>query len=80
MLVRNDAAASWQRILSRIDIAGGTANEQREFYTAFYHAMLHPNVFSDADGRYRGYDQRVHRVPARGERVDRSRGSVRPRR
>lgn len=60
--VRNGATAQWQRILGRIAVAGGTAEEQREFYTALYHAMLHPNVYSDADGRYRGFDNKVHRV------------------
>jgi predicted alpha-1,2-mannosidase len=60
--VRNDATSQWQRMLGRIAIAGGTAEEQREFYTALYHGLLHPNVYSDADGRYRGFDNRVHRV------------------
>lgn len=60
--VRNAAAAQWQKVLQRVQITGGTGAEQREFYTALYHMLLHPNVFSDADGRYRGYDQHVHRV------------------
>jgi putative alpha-1,2-mannosidase len=30
------------------------------FYTALYHAMLAPNVYSDVDGQYRGMDQKVH--------------------
>ncbi len=30
------------------------------FYTALYHAMLAPNVYSDVDGQYRGLDQRIH--------------------
>ena len=32
------------------------------FYTALYHAMLAPNVYSDADGQYRGMDQKVHKA------------------
>ena len=62
--VKRDASASWNDLLGRIGITGGTVAEQREFYTAFYHAMLHPNLMDDADGRYRGYDARVHRVRA----------------
>lgn len=62
--VRSNAAAAWERVLDRIDVTGGTNDEQREFYTAYYHAMLHPNVFDDADGRYRGYDGNVHRARA----------------
>jgi len=34
--------------------------KQTIFYTALYHAMLAPNVYSDADGQYRGMDQKVH--------------------
>jgi predicted alpha-1,2-mannosidase len=30
------------------------------FYTALYHALLHPNVFSDANGQYIGGDGQVH--------------------
>jgi predicted alpha-1,2-mannosidase len=60
--VRNAALAAWQQMLSRVEIAGGTRDEQRQFYTALYHTMLHPNVISDADGRYRGFDGNVHRV------------------
>ena len=32
------------------------------FYTALYHVMLAPNVYSDADGQYRGLDQKVHKA------------------
>jgi len=34
--------------------------KQTIFYTALYHAMLAPNVYSDIDGQYRGMDQKVH--------------------
>jgi len=32
------------------------------FYTALYHAMLAPNIYSDVDGQYRGMDQKVHKA------------------
>jgi putative alpha-1,2-mannosidase len=35
-------------------------NKQVTFYTALYHTMLAPNVYSDVDGQYRGMDQKVH--------------------
>lgn len=62
--VRNDATSAWQRMLERIQIDGGTPGEQHFFYTALYHALLHPNVYSDVTGLYRGYDDKVHRVGA----------------
>jgi putative alpha-1,2-mannosidase len=34
--------------------------KQTIFYTALYHAMLAPNIYSDVDGQYRGMDQNVH--------------------
>jgi predicted alpha-1,2-mannosidase len=60
--VRAQAQQLWNGALGRIQIAGGTTAEQTTFYTALYHALLHPNVYSDADGTYRGFDGRVHRV------------------
>lgn len=32
------------------------------FYTALYHCMLAPNVYSDVDGQYRGLDKKVHKA------------------
>ena len=31
-------------------------------YTALYHSLLAPSVWSDADGRYRGPDDQVHKA------------------
>ena len=62
--VRNAALAAWQTMLSRVEISGGTPSEERQFYTALYHTMLHPNLVSDVDGRYRGFDGNVHHVKA----------------
>jgi predicted alpha-1,2-mannosidase len=55
--------AAWDSQLRRIAVHGGTAAEQRTFYTALYHSLLHPSRFDDADGRYLGFDGRVHSVP-----------------
>lgn len=60
--VRNATAAAWRAELNRVRVEGGTPLQQRVFYTALYHAMLHPNVYSDADGSYTGFDGRVHRA------------------
>lgn len=60
--LHDDALRAWRNVLGRISISGGTLAEQTIFYTALYHAMLHPNVYSDDDGHYRGDDGRVHRV------------------
>src|SRR5690606_8626064 len=42
---------------------GGTPERRRTFYTALYHSLLAPTLFSDVDGSYLGFDDRVHRDP-----------------
>jgi predicted alpha-1,2-mannosidase len=58
--MRAAARAAWNRELSTVELGGGTAVDRRSFYTALYRAQLHPNVFNDVDGRYRGFDDAVH--------------------
>ncbi|MFJ6213325.1 GH92 family glycosyl hydrolase [Streptomyces sp. NPDC092296] len=61
--LEDDAHAAWNRELGRIRVTGGTRDERVQFYTALYHALLHPNVFSDTDGRYAGMDKEIHTAP-----------------
>ncbi|TDV57853.1 lectin [Actinophytocola oryzae] len=61
---RTDDRAAWNGILGRIAVGGGTDTQRRVLYTNLYHALLHPNVFSDLDGRYVGFDGQVHTVAA----------------
>ena len=58
--MRADARARWAEQLGRVQVEGGGALERRGFHTALYHAFLHPNVFSDVDGRYLGADGQPH--------------------
>jgi predicted alpha-1,2-mannosidase len=59
--VHRQTAAAWRSLLSEISVSGNTLPERRMFYTALYHAFLDPNIFSDVDGSYRGFDGNVHR-------------------
>ncbi|MER6205747.1 lectin [Streptomyces sp. NPDC001642] len=61
---RTAAQDSWNSALGKIQIAGGTAAQQQTFYTALYHSLLHPNVISDTNGQYYGFDGRIHTVDA----------------
>ena len=63
--IRDRATDAWRQMLGRVRIGGGTTDQRTIFYTALYHALLHPNVFSDANGEYRGFDQQTHRVTGR---------------
>ncbi|MFJ2017516.1 GH92 family glycosyl hydrolase [Streptomyces nodosus] len=60
--VKEAARRAWRDRLGAIRVGGGTDEERTTFYTALYHALLHPNVISDADRRYRGSDDKVHTV------------------
>ena len=56
---------AWNRELGRVRVSGGSDLDRTSFYTALYHAQLHPNVFTDVDGRYLGFDKQVHRAEGR---------------
>ncbi|MFG1603954.1 GH92 family glycosyl hydrolase [Actinoplanes sp. NPDC049265] len=58
--VRAALRARWVDELDRIKIDGGTGDRRAAFYTALYHALLHPNVAGDVDGRYVGFDRQAH--------------------
>ena len=60
--LRQRAHDAWNSALDRIVIDGGSADQRSTFYTALYHVMMHPNVYSDVNGEYRGFDQQTHRI------------------
>jgi predicted alpha-1,2-mannosidase len=64
--VSGKATATWNGLLGRMAVSGGSAAHRRIFYTALYHSLLFPSVFSDDDGRYLGFDHKVHTL-AKGQ-------------
>ncbi|WP_106829447.1 GH92 family glycosyl hydrolase [Parabacteroides pacaensis] len=56
------AKANWNKELSKIEVKGGTTNDKVNFYTALYHTMLAPTIFSDIDGSYFGPDKKIHQT------------------
>ncbi len=56
------ARTAWNALLGRVRIGGGSAAQQAVFYTALYHSLLYPSVFSDDNRQYLGVDGRVHTV------------------
>ena len=54
------AKSEWNKILKKIEVNTGDIDEKTIFYTALYHSLLAPVVFSDVDGRYRGPDGVIH--------------------
>ena len=55
-----DADKAWNDELSKVRIETADATYRRIFYTAMYHTMTAPSVFSDVNGQYRGADGEVH--------------------
>ncbi|KPI21132.1 alpha-1,2-mannosidase [Actinobacteria bacterium OK074] len=54
------ARAAWNERLDQIRVDGGTDAQRTTFYTALYHSLIQPNVFSDVDGKYVGFDGQTH--------------------
>lgn len=50
--VHTEARSKWESDLSRITVEGGTLEEKQIFYTALYHALIHPNKINDVNGEY----------------------------
>jgi predicted alpha-1,2-mannosidase len=50
--VREESKEIWNQELSKIEVEGSDENKTI-FYSALYHTMIAPNLFSDVDGRYR---------------------------
>jgi predicted alpha-1,2-mannosidase len=59
------ADRAWNRWLGAIQVQGGTPAEKTAFYTALYHSFLHPNIFSDVNGQYLGFDGQIHQLAPR---------------
>ena len=59
--VVSKANADWNRELSKIAIKTQDECAKRIFYTALYHTMIAPSVFSDVNGEYRGADGKTHK-------------------
>jgi predicted alpha-1,2-mannosidase len=60
--MRKRARAAWNDRLGSIEVAGGSAELTRTFYSNLYRFFLMPSVFDDADGRYVGFDGQVRTV------------------
>jgi predicted alpha-1,2-mannosidase len=62
------ARSNWNSRLGEIQLTGGTDAEKQTFYSNLYHSLLQPNVFSDSDGSYTGFDGQVHKA-AKGHAI-----------
>ncbi len=56
------AQENWTKELAKIEVTSDDADKKTIFYTAMYHAMLAPTIYSDVDGSYFGPDGQGHQA------------------
>ncbi|MEG1899747.1 MAG: GH92 family glycosyl hydrolase [Bacteroidales bacterium] len=59
--VKQDGEKLWEKELGKF-VVEGTQTEKETFYTAAYHAFIHPFVYEDSNGDYRGHDANIHKA------------------
>lgn len=53
--------ALWEEELGKYQLTGDRKTKET-FYTSAYHAALHPFVFQDSDGQFRGLDKNIEKA------------------
>jgi len=59
------ASNNWNAYLNKIQVNGGTVADTATFYTMMYHALQAPEVVSDVNGEYMGFDGKAHTLSGR---------------
>jgi predicted alpha-1,2-mannosidase len=59
---RKAASDAWEKELSKITIQTSDENQKTIFYTALYHTMIAPALFSDSNGEFKGVKGTVQRT------------------
>ena len=67
--VHDAAQKTWSELLNRVEIQGGMPHQRTIFYTGLYHMLLSPNLFSDDNGQYMGFDDKVHTLAGSRQRA-----------
>lgn len=60
--VLSDTRNEWNKHLSKIEVNSDNKDKLTQFYTHWYHTLIHPNIFNDVNGEYIGADFAVHKV------------------
>ncbi|MGM0376380.1 MAG: GH92 family glycosyl hydrolase [Bacteroidota bacterium] len=50
--IKNDADQIWEKLLSKIEVSGGTEREKELFYSSLYRSFLWPALRSDVSGDF----------------------------
>jgi predicted alpha-1,2-mannosidase len=60
MVVR--AVEAWERKLSLVKIESDNPEQKKIFYTALYHSLQMPTLFTDVNNDYKGFDKKIHKA------------------
>lgn len=58
--IKAAAQHTWNTLLGRITVSGGTFAKTQQFYSMLYKDFIQPNVTSDVNGQFMGSDEKVH--------------------
>lgn len=56
----------WNKFLTKLSCPSSDLETRKVFYTALYHCAIHPSLYSDVNGEYRGMDHKVHTAVTTG--------------
>ncbi len=62
--VREQTSQKWNDLLSKVELNSPDNDLKVIGYTALYRNLLHPNIFNDVNGQYRGFNDSVYTLPA----------------
>ena len=60
--IKKEATCLWDQYLADITVEGATDADRTIFYTALYHTMIDPRIYTDVDGRYIGGDGQIYQA------------------
>lgn len=59
--IKKNAEEQWEAELGKYQVTADLPTKQT-FYTSVYHTALHPFIFQDADGKFRGLDKNIEKA------------------
>lgn len=74
--VREEATGTWEQLLAKIQVEGGTERQKGLLYTTLYRSFLWPALLSDVNGEFSGRKKTTQREDGRWdyERVTENKG------
>jgi predicted alpha-1,2-mannosidase len=61
--VRQETSQKWNDLLSKIELNTDNYDLKVMGYSALYNNLLHPNIFNDVNGQYRGFNDSIYIMP-----------------